>query len=427
MKRYKHNLSHYHLFTGNMGELIPAACVEVLPGDTFRGSSAILLRANPLVAPVMHPVQVRVHHWFVPNRIAWGGWENWIVNTEENAPWTHPTIVYNGGALGDRLGLPTEANGLTVNALPIYGYNKIYNEFYRDQEIQDPRSQSAQTLAKVGWEKDHLTTARAEPQRGDVFTASVTMTNASPVPGQEVGTVAVDALRHALAAQRFSEARSRFGNRYTEYLQYLGIKPSDARLNRPEYLGGGKQMISFSEVLATADSVDTPIGTMKGHGIAAVRSNTFTKFFEEHGFFFTFVSVRPKAIYNNNVARKWKRNLAEEYYRKELELEGQEEVLNQEVYCDPGNQTWETWGYQDRYYYYKRELSRVSGQFRDLFNYWHLAREFASLPGLNSTFITCDPSKRIFADQTNDGLLFMAQNDIKARRMVRRAATPRTL
>lgn len=410
-----------------MGELLPVACVEVLPGDTFRGNASVLLRASPLVAPVMHPVQVRVHHWFVPNRLLWTEWEKFVVESEENQAWVHPTVTYDGGRLGDHLGIPKNASGLVVNAFPFRAYNKIYNEYYRDQEVQSVVPQDNLQLLNCQWEKDHLTSARAEPQRGDVFSASVTMTNASPVPGQEVGTVSVDALRHALAAQRFSEARSRYGNRYTEYLQYLGIKPSDARLNRPEYLGGGKQMISFSEVLATADSQDVPIGTMKGHGIAAVRSPTHQRFFEEHGFYVTLLSVRPKAIYNNNVARKWKRNQAEDYYRKELELEGQEEILNQEVYAEPGNNTWSTWAYQDRYYYYRKELSRVSGQFRDTFNYWHLAREFTELPGLNGAFLGCAPSKRIFADQTTHGLYLMVQNDIRARRMVRPNPKPRTL
>lgn len=429
MKRHKHNLSHYHLLTGNMGELLPVSCVEVLPGDSFQARTSLLLRANPLVAPVMHPVQVRLHHWFVPNRILWGNWESWVVNAKEDEAWTHPTITYNGALpLGDYLGIPPSADTLVVNALPFYAYNKVYNEFYRDQEVQTARSQSAQTLAKVGWEKDFLTTARVEPQRGDVFTAEVISDGSAPGAGQPIGSVAVDALRHALAAQRYSEARSRYGNRYTEYLQYLGIKPSDARLNRPEYLGGGKQMISFSEVLQTADTdTNGPLGKLGGHGIAAVSSNRFTRFFEEHGIYLVLASIRPKAIYNNNVARKWHRNQAEDYYRKELELEGQEEILNMEVYAEPGAGTWETWGYQDRYYYYKRELSRVSGEFRNVNEHWHLARNFAAKPAINSTFIECDPSKRIFADQTSHGLLMMAQNEIKARRMVSKSAAPRTL
>ena len=78
MKRSKHSLSHYKLFTCNMGELVPVACVEALPGDTFQQATSALVRASPLLAPVMHPVTVRIHHWFVPLRLLWDGFEDFI-------------------------------------------------------------------------------------------------------------------------------------------------------------------------------------------------------------------------------------------------------------------------------------------------------------------------------------------------------------
>lgn len=413
MRRFKHNLSHYHLFTGEMGQLIPAACVEVLPGDTFRGHTSLLVRCQPMVAPVMHPVSVRIHSFFVPNRIIWDGWEKFIVDAEgATAP---PTIEKSSAPqLADFLGLPQNA-GDKVSRLPFDAYWKIFDEYYRDQEI-DPEGTSGE-VRNIRWEKDYLTGARPEPQRGDYAYALVVDENQVPASN----------IRKALAEQKFAEARSRYGNRYVEYLQYLGVKTSDARLQRPEYIGGGSAMISFSEVLQTVDEPTDPLGKLGGHGIASVRTPSFQRYFEEHGWFMTLVSIRPKAIYVNGKQKKFERKVWSDYFQKELQFQGQEAVQSHEVFSDGSAEDEETFGFADRYYSYMSELSRVSRQFRTTFDYWHLGRKFSSRPALNGTFIGCVPSKRIFADQTTDPLLFACQNRLVARRMVARNPTPRTV
>lgn len=409
MRRYKHNLSHYHLFTGNMGDLIPAACVEVLPGDSFQGQTSLLVRATPLVAPVMHPVTVRVHHWFVPNRILWGGWENWIVNsTNSDVPPTTSTGINQ--PLNAYLGLDDTVAHPLINALPHYAYNKIWNECYRDKELCAERAASSKSVAKVMWEKDEFTTASIDPAEG-AYDVKIPLDATSQ-------TMEVADLRAALADYRYQEARSRYGTRYVEYLRYLGIKPSDARYNRPEFLGGGRQTISFSEVLQTGEGTD-PVGTMRGHGIVALRSNRYRRFFEEHGFVMTLVSVRPKSIYQTHFPRRFMRLLKEDYWQKERADLGLVDIEKRELFSDNTVTDTETFGYQDRDFEYRRERSRVSGEFLTTQNHWHLARLFASHPELNESFITCDPSKRIFADQTSHGLYFMAQNQIRARRLVK--------
>ena len=147
-----------------------------------------------------------------------------------------------------------------------------------------------------------------------------------------VSGISVNALREALALQRYEEARARYGSRYIEYLRFLGVKSSDARLQLPEYLGGGRQVIQFSEIMQTAEGTN-PVGTLRGHGLAAMRSNRYRRFFEEHGYVMTLMSARPKTVYANGLFRHWNRRTKEDFWQKELEHIGQQEVLNKEVYA----------------------------------------------------------------------------------------------
>lgn len=244
------------------------------------------------------------------------------------------------------------------------------------------------------------------------------LTNASAVNVNDV--------RRAFALQRYQEARAQYGSRFVEYLRYLGIRPSDARLQRPEYLGGGKQTISFSEVLRTGSESTAPIGELAGHGIAAMRSRRYRRFFEEHGHVITLMSVRPRTMYQDGLHKMWSRRTKEDYWQKELELIGQEEVANREIYL-AGPAPAATFGYNDRYYSYRHLPSGVSGEFRDVLNYWHLGRQFAAAPALNASFVECDPTKRVHAEQTMNSLWVMVNHSIQARRMVTRKTIGRIM
>ena len=464
MKRNKHGLSHYRLLTTNMGWLTPVACFEVLPGDTIQQSTSVLARVSPLVAPVMHPVTVRVHHWFVPYRLLWDEWEAFITGGSDGLGdgAVFPTVQVSNvpqGSLGDYLGIPTGRPNLEVSWLPGLAYGKIWNEFYRDQDLQAELFPAGGVNllgppASIAWEKDYFTSARPWPQKGPdvsmplgveapviatgdgipymnaagqvapfasnagggnviwggVASAGATQ-NASWVDTKlvadltQASAVNVNDVRRAFALQRYQEARARYGSRYVEYLRYLGIKPSDARLQRPEYLGGAKQTISFSEVLQTApgSTLGSPtpggVGQMAGHGIAAMRSRRYRRFFEEHGVVLSLMSVRPKTIYQDGLARMWSRRVKEDFYQRELEQIGQQQVYRREVYAEAdnaGNGGDAIFGYQDRYSEYKHEQSTVHGYFRQTLNYWHMARQFASAPALNDSFVRCDPTRRIY-------------------------------
>lgn len=502
MKRSKFSLSHYKLLSCDMGELVPVGLVEVLPGDTFQHAATLLTRVSPLLAPVMHPVHARIHHWYVPHRLVWEDFEDFITGGPDGMDasvfptitlsWTDgtpPTGTGVVGGLADYLGCPPGIDGLEVSALPFRAYNLIFNEWYRDQDLVTALDISVESgadattdvlMQQVAWEKDYFTSARPWTQKGPEV--SIPLTGDAPVTGigaqtqtwtsgnvtaYETGASAgktyasrkspgdgggansqfyfeedpnnpgfpniyadlsgvsaanINDLRLAFALQRYEEARARYGSRYTEYLRYLGVRSSDARLQRPEYLGGGKQTIQFSEVLQTAEGTD-PVGELRGHGIGALRSNRYRRFFEEHGYVISLLSVRPKTMYVQGLHRTWNRRTKEDFWQRELQHIGQQEVLNKEVYAAHASPSG-VFGYQDRYDEYRRVESGVAGEFRTTeLDYWHMARIFASEPTLNASFVQSNPTKRINAVQTNDVLWCMVRHSIQARRQVARSGT----
>lgn len=527
-KRSKFSLSHYRLFSGRMGYMMPIGITECLPGDTFQQATSVFLRCSPLVTPVMHPVHVTVHHWFIPTRLLWDDWEDFITGGPDgmNAS-IMPTIKapaeggFAVGSLADYMAVPSGIPNLEVCALPFRAYALLYNECYRDQDLEQELplslesgldSTTSTALQRCDWARDYFTTARPWPQKGPAVSVPVNLTQAgqpsfnivgngapsfsaiadeasgdyvsdklltvdwarvpanpvratqfgpdakfsyngptwssatqeasgqSPLywhnpalklnftPGNpEFGSVDINQLREAFALQRFEEHRALYGSRYVEYLRYLGVKSSDARLQRPEYLGGSRQTIQFSEVLQTAPGGEDPVGALKGHGIGAMRTNRYRRFFEEHGYVLTVMMVRPISVYMQGLSRMWNRRVKEDYYQRELQNIGQQEVLTKELYA--GNEQGPTaddtvFGYQNRYDEYRWHESYVSGEFRNILNSWHMARDFANEPTLNADFINAVPTTRIFAAQQNDTLYCMANHSIQARRLMSKYGNP---
>lgn len=493
MKRSKHSLSHYRLASMDMGTLVPIGWFEVLPGDTVQQASAALVRAAPLVSPPMHPVSVRIHHWFVPYRLLWSNFQDFITGGPAGTSLpVFPTQSFTPtlGSLFDYLGLPLVAS--TWSALPCRAYQLIWNENYRDEDLEaavpvslaDGNDVSTNIqLKNVSWEKDYFTSARPWEQKGPAVTLPLgtsapvrglivdAASNTVALGGQPVGganaagsnsksgtgagvwmqaesksaaataaatafnaananvfadlstatAATINTLRNAFAIQRFEEARARYGSRYTEYLRYLGVRSSDARLQRPEYLGGGKQTVQFSEVLQTGPSAAPDqanvVGALKGHGLGAMRSNRYRRFIEEHGLVMSLMSIRPKTMYQDGIERKWNRRLKEDFWQKELEHVGQQAIKNKEIYAAAASPDG-IFGYQDRYDEYRRAESGVSGEFRTTLNYWHMGRIFGSEPALNASFVSCVPPLRTFASSSTDPFYVMVNHSIQARRLV---------
>lgn len=508
LKRNKFSLSHHRLISCRMGYLLPIGLVEVLPRDTIQHSTTGLIRAAPLVSPVMARVDARIHHFFVPHRLVWEDFEKFITGGPDgNDDSILPTVTsgdtgFAEGSLADYFGLPTGVPNLEVSALPFRAYNLIFNEYYRDQDLVDEvaislASGSDVTTSKqvmnCAWEKDYFTSARPFLQKGTAVTIpsyggsvnaplSITTTisgNGNPtfiaqatgsaasgdanfnngrlsggatggstavgwsnpaliasstgtarIDLDAAGGIAVDDLRLALSIQRFQEARARYGSRYTEYLRYLGVISSDSRLQRPEYLGGGRTPLQFSEVLQTAEG-ESPVGEMRGHGIGAIRSNRYRRFIEEHGYIISLLSIRPKTVYSQMVPRTWIRKTKEDFYQPELAFIGQQEIYNKELQANHSNPDG-IFGYQDRYNEYRYTPSSISGEFRSTLDYWHMARLFNGDVALNSDFVQCNPTDRIFAapgtsEEPLDTMYCFFNHSIQARRMLPKIANPKII
>lgn len=398
---------------------------------------------------------------------------------------TAPTITVNSGAgwavgsLADYLEIPTGVDDLPVSALPFRMYAKWWNELCRDEQLQTALtidytdgadSTTNTTLQNICWEKDYLTSARPTAQLGTAVTislgASAPVTRVSAAPTWDVyvagsntpalsanltengagnlvdttprgisldpagGLIAnlsaavgipINDLREALAMQRYMENRNRYGARFVEYLASLGVKSSDARLQRPEYICGGKSTIQFSEVLqsgvTTSGTPNTGVGNMLGHGLGALRTRPARRFFEEHGILMAFLSVRPKTMYVNGLHKKFSRTVKEDYWQKEFEHIGAQPVKNKEVrwaHATPEG----TFGYQDPYDEYRRSENYVSGDFRSTLNYWHYGRIFASDPSLNAAFVSADPTTRVYQSTASDNMYYMVRHQVRARRLI---------
>lgn len=501
LPRATHDLSHYVLQSMNMGKLVPIGVREVLPGTTARMNTNVLMRLAPLNTPVMHPVNVIVHHWFVPTRHLQTNWEKFITGGPDGEdatvlPYiTSPAGGFAVGSLGNYLGLNPLPSGNTntynVSAYPFRAFNQIYNHFYRDEQLQTERAVSlgdgadavtATTLPDVNWNKDRFTAARPEPQLGtEVYlpigseapilsTGQKITLRANGTPdttvdmkvgssyffpspgatdtnsfadfgadGTEITSLVVDLsetlgipiseLRRSSAIQRFMESRNRAGARYDEYLMSgFGVKSSDARLQLPEYLGGSSQTVQFSEVLGTANNTDTTLGELGGHGIAAMRSNAFERFFEEHGFIISVMYVRPVTMYMNGQDKFWTYQTKYDFFQRELQQIGDQEVYLREIYTQGTAADATVFGFEPRNQHHRKAFSRVAGEMATTaLNTWHFGRDLSAAPGLNSEFITCTPTTRPFVSSVDDTLIVYAKHNIKFKSVVSNNSTPKLM
>lgn len=469
------DLSYEHKFTCDPGELIPCLLREMVPGDIMKFAVNLFLRFQPITAPIMHQVNAMIELFFVPYRLIWDDWEDFITGgldgTEAPTLPTWGTATNGIGTLWDYFGFPT---GITAGAggAPIrfinYAYNFIYNNYYLDETQQTEIAATNNSVLKRNWEKDYFTSALPWEQRGTapalpisgiididgkdtditfsipgegspyshVLQNELTATSnyallggsaSSPGaarwddPALEVdlagaSTFGVNDLRLAFQMQKLLERAALGGARYTEYLKaQYGVSNGDSRLQRPEWIGAMKVPVIFSEVLQTSEDGSTPQGNMAGHGITAGIKTLGTYRATEFGVVMGLFSVMPKPAYSQGVDRQWLKETRWDFFNPLLVNLGEQAVTHAEIYTSatPADNT-SVFGYQGRYNEMRTSKNIISGDLRGTFDHWHFGRQFSSKPSLNSAFLQYDSRKDMFAAPSEDGLIVNVGNIIKA-------------
>lgn len=488
------DLSHEVMTTGNFGDLIPVAAIECIPGDNHKLSCEDIIRLQPMLAPVFGRLNLTCHYWFIPHRILWDNFENYITATPVggNLP-VKPYLqigTSNYSRLIDYMGVPEPTNPLAtmnINALAFAAYQCCYNEWYRAQDLTDPINYklidgnnninwaTLSQLRKRTWRHDYYTAALPEPQKGPAVEIPV-LQNFDDVPvrlnideGQTAGFLeteqlgvpvqvpinadnanmtqtddifaetsalnpseptTINELRTAFRLQEFAEKMARAGSRLVEsILGHFGVRSSDARLQRPEYITGVSTPIKISEVLNTTGTEDAPQGAMAGHGIAYQGSGYKKSYFcEEHGYIICMLSVLPVPVYMQNIPKHLvKTGDYTEFFWPTFANLGEQPILNKEIYSTHSNPEG-VFGYVPRYAEYKYEPDRVSGEMRDTLKYWTTAREFDTEPALNEDFVEMQEEEvnRIFAvpDLGFDKLIIYHRNNVMSSRLMPKYGTP---
>jgi len=491
-KKNVFDLTHDVKLSAEMGNLTPILTMECVPGDKFELGCESLIRFAPMIAPVMHRMDVTMHYFFVPNRILWSNWEKFITDANSGAVMPYmPSAIFEpantatfptASKFADYMGIPTPPNGSTstnLNALPFAAYQCIYNEYYRDQNLIPPidykltdgsnypsvaRANELLSLRKRAWEHDYFTASLPFAQKGQAVDiplgeisgdalvkttgstttlsgspASITVPNASSTPpyasntlfaetdGLQLQPTTINDLRRAFRLQEWLEKNARGGTRYIEnILTHFGVKSSDKRLQRPEYITGVKSPVVISEIVNQTGQTDgLPQGNLAGHGISVSSGRSGSYYCEEHGYIIGIMSVMPKTAYQQGIPKTYLKNDTLDYFWPSFAHIGEQPVQNQEIYAYTSTGE-DTFGYVPRYAEYKYMPSRVAGDFRTTLDYWHLGRKFATQPSLNGAFINCDATKRIFAvdDPAGDSLYCHVLNKIKAVRPMPKFGTP---
>lgn len=469
IQRSSFDRSHGHKTTINEGYLYPVFLDEALPGDTFNLKMHAIGRLATPIFPIMDNIYLDTQFFAVPYRLLWNNWERFNGaqdNPNDSTDFTIPTVQvttggFTSGSLADYFGLPVNTVvPPNISALPFRAYELIYKEWYRDQNLQTSPNinktdgpdvySEAPGLFKRSKRHDYFTSCLPWPQKGPGADIPVQSTGQSPTYSNGTDTpfrfttsagtrdilkatpsatvdaniawsnpqleVTIASLRQAVQVQRIMERDARGGTRYTEILKaHFGVTSPDARLQRPEYLGGYSQPINISQIHQTqaTQATITPLGQVGAIGTVALDGNRngFTTSFTEHCLVIGLVSVRADMTYQNRVDRMWTRRTRFDFFWPALAHIGEQSVLNKEIYYSATPATDDgVFGYQERYAEYRYKPSQVTGLFRSdvptSLDAWHLAYDFASTPALNSTFIQeAPPLDRVVATPTEPKII----------------------
>lgn len=497
MSRSRFDRSSSYKTTFNVGQIIPFYVDEVLPGDTFSIDTSKVVRMQTLLTPVMDDIFLDTYYFFVPNRLTWNHWKQfmgentesaWIPSVEYEIPQlTAPEGGWNIGTIADYMGIPTGVSGLSVNALPFRAYALIMNEWFRDENLSDPLNipvtdatvQGVNTgtfvtdVAKGGLPytaakyHDYFTSALPAPQKGPDVTIPVAeaatayvypsntlnpdlrdrfaslkwsdsqgnlVTGASQYDGyvgisssgytfgrdlsSSLGTgivkqmmpanlvadfsgtsqvATIRQLRLAFQIQKLYERDARGGTRYIEILKsHFGVTSPDARLQRPEYLGGNRIPININQVVqsSSTDASGTPQGNTAAYSLTSDNHSDFTKSFVEHGFLIGVMVARYRHTYQQGLERFWSRKDRFDYYFPVFANIGEQAIKNREIYAQGTEKDDEVFGYQEAWADYRYRPNRVTGEMRSSapqsLDVWHLGDDYESLPSLSDSWIRED-------------------------------------
>lgn len=500
IQRSSFNRSHGHKTTFDAGYLVPFFVDEVLPGDTFNCRATLFARLATPIVPFMDNLFMDTFFFFVPCRLLWENWERFNGaqdNPGDSTDYLIPTLADNTtfdvGTLGDYFGIPTGVSLSNINSMPFRAYNLIWNEWFRDENLQDsvdvPKDDGTDDvmdyqLLRRGKRHDYFTSCLPWPQKGpgvelpvgglaDVkfaddydVNAPIPLTfniNQQPYPAtywdtdqqghgivprldsSQIGglgnfegasvniynplaslpagglvadlstatAVTINSFRMAFQVQRLYERDARGGTRYTEMLTaHFGVVSPDARLQRPEYLGGSSSPVVLNPVQQTSSTDNTtPQGNLAAYGLVGSRVHGFTKSFVEHGYIIGLVNVRADLTYQQGLNRMWSRQTRFDFYWPALAHLGEQAVLNKEIYADGTAADDDVFGYQERFAEYRYFPSKITGKFRSTFaqplDAWHLSQKFETRPVLNAEFIVDEPPiDRVVAVPSEPHFLF---------------------
>lgn len=493
---------HTHKTTFHSGYLVPIYVDEVLPGDVHKGDVTVFGRLATPLFPIMDNMKLETFFFFVPSRLVWDNWKKMMgeqANPGDSIAYTVPQCVSpsNGFAvcsIGDYFGLPTvgmlvSAGTVSVNAMPLRAYNLIWNEWFRDENLNNsvvvskgdgPDASTQYALLRRNKRHDYFTSCLPWPLKGgttislplggfaavnpiipgvstfqlqggnhppmtpraDATTVGQTLVNAMWLEGSgdnepntslhwltsglqaDLSTATgatINAMRLAVATQQLLEKDARGGTRYTELLkQHFGVTPEDARLQRPEYIGGGQTDIQTSAVPQTSAQIaaGTPLGTLGAAGIMNGQ-HRFSYHATEHGYIIGLIHCGADLTYQQGLHKMWTRKTRYDFYWPTFAHLGEQVVKQGELYVIGDANDDNVFGYQERWAEYRHRPGRITGMFKSpsagAIDQWHLAQRFLAAPLLNPTFIQDNPpvDRVIAAGQTADNMQILFDSVFK--------------